>query len=337
MKSTRQDSPKIPTLIRNLRSYSDRITRIAWSPKGQILGIPSASGLIRLWNIKTGSLQELVGHSDQVNEVAFIEDGKYAISVSDDMTLRIWNVNLAKAVGTLQSSMPIKPGQTSWHKEGIWSIAITPSGLEAVTAQGNSNRIVLKKWNLHTGKCDQTRPVMNARGRISTVRILPNSSTVVFSTDIAQSIHFWDMQTDTHQQLVSNRFKSTFGVGMLATTSDGKYIAVAAHSNILVWDTESFQLLKVLDKHTDTVTSLSFSHDASYLASKAKDGLIYIWNCHNWAPVMMIPEPVADDPPINPTILNLALSSVAFHPQLPILATLGAKDTKVRVWHLNNY
>ena len=52
---------------------------------------------LRYWNLKTGkTIKFLEGHTSDVNSVAISQDGKYALSGSDDKTLRYWNLDILK-------------------------------------------------------------------------------------------------------------------------------------------------------------------------------------------------------------------------------------------------
>jgi hypothetical protein len=61
------------------------------------------------------------------------------------------------------------------------------------------------------------------------------------------------------------------------------------------------------------------------LASKSLDNTIRLWRCDTWTVVAEIEEPAA----------NFWPQGIAFHPHLPVLATLGDEDTAVRLWDLD--
>lgn len=77
-----------------------------------------------------------------------------------------------------------------------------------------------------------------------------------------------------------------------------------------------------LAPHGGPVSSLSFSADGRLLASKSTDGTVRLWDTETWQVVGMIDEPSSGSTD----------AGLAFHPTLPLLATLGEKDTVVRIW-----
>ena len=84
--------------------------------------------------------------------------------------------------------------------------------------------------------------------------------------------------------------------------------------------------LQVLEGHSDYVVCVSISANGRWLASKSTDGTIRIWRCDTWSCVSVLDER-------GPS--NNFNASIVFHPQLPLLATLGEEDTIIRIWELN--
>jgi hypothetical protein len=71
--------------------------------------------------------------------------------------------------------------------------------------------------------------------------------------------------------------------------------------------------------------SISVSGDGQLLAGKGNDDLVRVWRCDQWTQVAELPE----------TSAHQFTPSVAFHPTEPVLATLGEKDTVIRIWDLD--
>ncbi|MFH0900605.1 MAG: WD40 repeat domain-containing protein, partial [Pseudomonadota bacterium] len=67
------------------------VTRLAISPDGRLVGIPSTDG--RIWELATGKTTAvLAGHRDGLTVLRFTPDGKLAITSSTDGTVRTWEV-----------------------------------------------------------------------------------------------------------------------------------------------------------------------------------------------------------------------------------------------------
>ncbi len=112
----------------------------AFSPDGRMLAVGSATGEIRLIDMRSGATSGgFAGHRGRISDLAFSADGKRLISASADTTAVIWDV--AKLQATLPKSSPsIKPTQKQlddWWlslasgdgkaaSEAIWSLVDRP-------------------------------------------------------------------------------------------------------------------------------------------------------------------------------------------------------------------
>jgi serine/threonine protein kinase/WD40 repeat protein/tetratricopeptide (TPR) repeat protein len=80
------------------------------------------------------------------------------------------------------------------------------------------------------------------------------------------------------------RFAFPLSIGCLAWGADGRFLAAAPASNfpdewqIYVWDVPAGRMHKVLKGHTNTVTSVGFSHAGDLLTSTSWDGTLRLWD-----------------------------------------------------------
>lgn len=121
----------------------------------------------------------------------------------------------------------------------------------------------------------------------------------------------------------------TAWVDAVAWSPDGQLIASGSDPKegvIRIWDAGTGKQLNILESHTNGIFSLSFSSDGKLLASKSWDGTVKLWRVDKWAEVATIQEGSG---------VTSVYVSLAFHPRLPILATLGEEDTIIRIWELD--
>ncbi|MCI0464303.1 MAG: PQQ-binding-like beta-propeller repeat protein [Gemmataceae bacterium] len=72
-------------------------TALAFSPDGRHLVSGSKDGVVRLWDVSSGTWRELRGHAGAVLGVAFAPDGRTLASAGADTTALIWDVRAALA------------------------------------------------------------------------------------------------------------------------------------------------------------------------------------------------------------------------------------------------
>src|SRR5689334_3146340 len=99
-------SRKLPLGIEpsiTLVGHSQTVGRIAWAPDGSILASASGDKTIRLWDIKTGELlQVITGHEEGVWAIEYHPSGDIIASGSHDKTVRIWDAKSGDIINVLR-------------------------------------------------------------------------------------------------------------------------------------------------------------------------------------------------------------------------------------------
>lgn len=85
--------PQTGKVVRKLEGHERSPTAAAFSPDGQRLASVAWDGTLRIWNVDTGALVEiLTKRGGHFRDVAFSPDGQTIATGSDDHTLRLWDV-----------------------------------------------------------------------------------------------------------------------------------------------------------------------------------------------------------------------------------------------------
>jgi small GTP-binding protein len=300
-------------LFCTLEGHKGVVFSIAFDPEGHSLASGSADGSIMLWDVKNGNLlRAFEGHNNKaVYCVAFNPEGDTLASGSDDNTVRLWEATSGKLLRTLEG-----------HKYWVMSVAFDPKG--HWLASGSIDQTV-KLWNLTSGILLCT--LEGHTSGVMSVVIDPEGSILATgSQDL--TVKLWDPNS---KALVSTLKGHNSGLYCVAFDRQGRFLASGSHDQtVKLWDATNGKLLHTLEGHIEYVDMVAFSADGRLLATKSGDNTIRLWSCETWETVAVIPVP---------TRSGWWIPGLAFHPSLPLLATVGSEpdssyDERCRLVHI---
>lgn len=77
--------------IKNNESYSNEVTRLAFSPNKHRLVSGGGDGTIKLWDVTTGNeVLTLQGHTGNIVCLAFSPDGAMLASADSNNMIKLW-------------------------------------------------------------------------------------------------------------------------------------------------------------------------------------------------------------------------------------------------------
>lgn len=316
---TDRELPPGIKLRRTLRGHEKVIGRIAWSSDGQMIASPSWDRTIRLWNARTGAtIQTLGEYADSINCTAWSPNGEFLAYGTRNRLIEIWNMRTGQLFRTLDS-----------HKGEIRGLAWSLDGDTLASSTGYIRPSILL-WDSPFE--NSPRVLLSHTSPVTFVAWIPESNRLV-SGSSGGTVRIWDAENS----------KELFDLGYFSVSSiavefseNKKWIACSGNeSEIKIWDISQLEPVTalVLEGHTEIVTSIAFSNDGRLLASKSLDNTVRLWNCETWAQLAVITEPSARN----------SLPNLAFHPHLPLLATVGSDldapveklDTLIHIWELD--
>lgn len=285
------------------------VYRIQWSNDGQKLAIPNANRDIAIWDINQREPhRHLSGHTDRVYDVSWSPaDTNQLASVSRDGRVLLWDVVNGIVYSTFQL-----------ESRANFSVAWSPDGRNVASATRNTVFII----DVHTGQI--IKKLLGHSQSIYCVAWSPDGKVLV-SGSADSRIVVWSALT---WQKITVLEDHSSGIIDVAWSPDGTMLASgSADCTVRLWDTQNWRAAVVLEGHSRYVNAVSFAADARFLASKSGDDTVKIWSTGDWKLTHTIAEKRGASGPY--------LSSLQFHPHMPILATLGEDDVGVRLWGFN--
>jgi WD40 repeat protein len=128
------------------------VDAVAFDPKGLLLATGCHDGKVRLFDIAKGNVvKEIDAHTkaepSPVYSVLWANEGKRLISCSMQGSIKAWDIPSGSMAYEIK---PYKEKEAdNGHKEGVFSLAISPDQTMLATAGGDR---VIKLWNLQDGK-----------------------------------------------------------------------------------------------------------------------------------------------------------------------------------------
>lgn len=304
------------------RSAADASTSsVAFSPDGQWLASGCTDGIVRLWEITTGTVQMIhtLRHTAFVSSVAFSSDSTLLAAGAYDGTVKVWNMVTRQTVTTL-----------SGHTDAVKSVAFSPDG--RLLAVGAGGRMV-KLWNIR-----ESRQVRSFRYQSLSHTPSWFVYSVVFSPDgkllatggEGNMVRLWDI--DTGQQLdvlVAHRGM----VRAVVFSPNGQLLAsISLDGTSILWDVTTrlgvrMRTLKnpLMPPHSSSVRlpvlSAAFSSDGELLATGSWDDKVRLWDVATGSLVHIIRH-------------TDAVSSVAFSSDGQLLASVSDLDRSIRLWFM---
>lgn len=208
-------------------------------------------------------------HSSAVRKVVFNPDGKTFASGDDNGNVIIWDADTYLPI----NNPLIKQGS---H---ITNIVYSPDG-KMIAIAGNTSSVYLIDlqtlegiYNSIEGNMGVSSMAFSADGSLFA---LGDYDGKIYVLDLTASTYSSEEMLSGHNGYVTS----------LAFSPDGKTLISGDETGqMYIWNVETFEQLKGLEKHTSTVSSLVFSPDGKTLVSAGWDNTIIFWDVVNYVPV----------------------------------------------------
>jgi WD40 repeat protein len=242
------------------------VNTIVLSPDGKKVAGGSDDGVVRLWDVDTGTvIAKLAGHNNKISSVCWNRDGGRVVSGTySDGTARVWDVESGKPVLAIET-----------RQRNLWAVIYSPDTTMIATG-GHSQHSGedLQIWDAKTGKF-----VANLKGHAGDVNCLAwtaDGKTLISGSDDS-SIRTWNTATWQWQIVVLTEHTSyVYGI---AIYPNGRILASASHDKTArLWNLENGQPIGLPLQHDSPLHCVSFSLDGKLLATGCEDNNACTWD-----------------------------------------------------------
>ena len=247
-------------------------------------------------------------HDSRAYGLAFSPDSRILASSGEDGLVRLWDTSTGERVPS-----------GICHQMGSWSVDFSPNGQLIATACDDGS---VQIWRVGNGtECRFVHSFHHSTEAWAVAFSSDGKYLVSGSAD--QTVRIWHVSGGASVRTMHGHAR---GVLTVTFSPDGSLIASASDDGTArIWETSSGQCIIVLEGHVGDVTAAYFSFDGRLLATKSLDSRVMLWRSDTWERVAEFTEPM----------LSKWRPALAFHPKLPILATLGEADQSIRTWDIN--
>jgi WD40 repeat protein/serine/threonine protein kinase/DNA-binding LacI/PurR family transcriptional regulator len=275
------------------------------------------SAKIVVLDTNTGSTWvEFQGTPSISTSTLFAPDGRRIIST--DQTVVLWDV-----YGEGDIVRRFDPSQS--HVDRIYSIALSPNGVQAVTGSRDGSII---QWDIQTGQALQVLEGHSQDENVIHALAYSPDGNRIFAATQAGDILEWNPEGVLQDPLEAHAAP----VRTLAISPDGTRLASGGGNILLgesrpednvirIWDLATNQVVSELAGHSAPVNALAFSPNGTRLLSGADDNTLILWDVTTASAVQTF------------TGHSAAILSVAFSPD-GLFAASGSEDESVRYWDL---
>ncbi|NHZ71772.1 MAG: protein kinase, partial [Aquificales bacterium] len=238
----------------------DQYLTVDWSPDGELLAAGTWSDIVEVWDVESGRLAgELSGHSGSVLHVAWSPDATLLASADDEGIVIIWN----RESGTVEH-------QFTAHSDDITCLRWSSEGNRLATC-GEEDETV-RVWDVGSDA-----PLLELPGHEygATAVVWAEDDTKLLTADSNDKVFLWDMETGRMLE-ESNPMKAAV-YDMQPAYSRNQVILLGDDGALIVSDISSVAIEAMIQEHTDTMWSLSWSPDYE-LATAGTDAAVHIWN-----------------------------------------------------------
>ncbi len=275
---------------------STSASKVAIDSSDQLTAVADVNGQVHLWNLKDGSLLNVLPHPRRVNSLYFSTTGQQLVTECSDGILRCWDIQtpLAQDIALDSSAVSLalshdgrrllidcEDGKIrhlgrdslemldpTWdHALGIVPVAYSPDEKSFISTADDG---ALAFWDFGE---KQVRWIGKHRSRINCV-VFNQQGTFVLTGSADGTAVIWDSRT--------GKPLTTFSCGREVTsalfTTHEEFVWLAGFTGeAQMWSVPTGKAVGVAFRHPNLITSIALNYDESRLLSTCWDGGVRQW------------------------------------------------------------
>jgi WD40 repeat protein len=253
------------TLVKSIKTHTDRILSIAISPDGKKVLTGSGDASVRLWNVSGKSLAVVHGlrFDDEIERLMEAESGGMFSQFAQTAAMPDFLSNIP--VSRELSSVRLE--DVEGHTDEVRCVAFAPDGKRFLSASADG-RIGL--WTLKGGKESLFRvsdaPLFSACFSPDGAHILAG--------DGKGELSFWDLKGN---EVWRDRNAHTSAIRKVCYSPDGSKMLSASQDRTVMIRTAGGTPILRLERYLDWVFDADFSPDGKYVCTVDADRALRFW------------------------------------------------------------
>jgi WD40 repeat protein/serine/threonine protein kinase len=296
--------------LRLTRTVGGAPRALAYAPDGEHLAVGATDGAIYVIDVRTGAIDVLRGHSDQVRALVFAPDGRL-VSAGRDGWIRSWDIARQIELSAMRTD-----------GRGFDDVDVEPRGGRLLSVASNGS---VALWDLESGERLES---FSHRGA-STARFTPGGNMIAIGfddgivafVDAASGLEI-DRKRMQRKPVRSIAYRSdgtlqTGGTAIAFSPRGDLEISIGPDGRARVGSAK--RGFRSVGNESDEVLSLAFAPDGASFATGSKDRIVRVWR------VDRALEQNAEEPHTG------WVYGLTFSPDGRVVATGGA-DRTIRLW-----
>ncbi|XP_019163093.1 PREDICTED: protein pleiotropic regulatory locus 1-like [Ipomoea nil] len=235
----------------------------------------SADGIIKIWDLATGTLNlTLIAHMEQIRGLAISNIETCVFSASDDKQVKYWDLEQNQVIQSYHG-----------HLSGVYCLALHPNINVLLTGGGDS---VCRLWDIRTNM--QIHALSGHDNTVCSV-LTPQMNYQVITGSHDSTIKLWDLRYFKTMATLAHHKKSVRAMAM--HPKEDTFVS-ASSDNIKKFNLPRGEFLHNMISHQKTIINAMAVNDEGVMATGGDNGSLWFWDWrsgHNFQQAQTIVQP----------------------------------------------